>query len=88
MHAGGDEAGALRRRVKGLLNRLTEAALQASVGQAQELLKAHSRGALVRALTEELLQASCHFRQGPRALHSESMRSELACCSPCCATLA
>ena len=55
--AGGGDAGQLGRAVKGLLNRLTEGSLRASVAQGAELLQQYSRAQAIAALTEELLQA-------------------------------
>ncbi|CAL8471329.1 g10871 [Coccomyxa elongata] len=54
----------LTKQVKGLLNRLAEANLQASVGQAAELLQSEGRRLVVQCLTDELLQA---VAEGPRA---------------------
>ncbi|BDA46714.1 Suppressor of glycerol defect protein 1 [Coccomyxa sp. Obi] len=54
----------LKKQVKGLLNRLAEANLQASVGQAAELLQSEGRRLVVQCLTDELLQA---VAEGPRA---------------------
>ncbi len=53
-YAGASER--LTKQVKGLLNRLAEANLQASVGQAAELLQSAGRRLVVQCLTDELLQ--------------------------------
>lgn len=50
------ESKRLTKQVKGLLNRLAEANLQASVGQAAELLHTEGRRPVIQALTDELLQ--------------------------------
>ena len=63
--AGAGDAGQLGRAVKGLLNRLTEATLRASVAQGAELLQAHNRAPAIAALTGELLQARPPFTLPP-----------------------
>lgn len=55
-YAGASER--LTKQVKGLLNRLAEANLQSTVGQAAELLQSEGRHLVVQCLTDELLQVN------------------------------